>query len=304
MPNTLAHFAIQGTATQLSLRYADARWVLVGCLIPDIPWILRRAIQGSTLPIDPYSLRLYAIVQSSLLFCLIVSALFAALSVRRRLTFWVLALGSLIHLLLDALQTRWGNGVHLLAPFSWKLQSLDFFWPESWVTIVMTLAGVAYYLWAFRHFAREPLPVSHPYRKQLLVVLGLAAVYLAGPLILLEAPLRHDNHSIQTLREREMRPGRSLELDRVRYLDTEGTDAVRTFAGERLAVSGIDLARSGTVSVRGRFVDGNTVWVSEMHRHWGRIRDIPSYLGLALVGVLWLAAPLHRSLTRRRPDPP
>ena len=88
MPNTLAHFAVQGPLTQLALRQADARWVVIGCVVPDIPWILRRAIGSLGLPVDPYSLRLYAIVLSSLLFCLIVSALIAALSVRRSLLIW------------------------------------------------------------------------------------------------------------------------------------------------------------------------------------------------------------------------
>ena len=46
MPNTLVHFAAQGGASHALWRRLDPRFVYLGCLLPDLPWILRRAVVG------------------------------------------------------------------------------------------------------------------------------------------------------------------------------------------------------------------------------------------------------------------
>ena len=46
VPNTLVHFAAQGAASHGLWRRLDPRWVYLGCLLPDLPWILRRAVVG------------------------------------------------------------------------------------------------------------------------------------------------------------------------------------------------------------------------------------------------------------------
>ena len=40
MPNSLVHFAVQGVVTRSVLRDADIKWVFLGCIIPDVPWII------------------------------------------------------------------------------------------------------------------------------------------------------------------------------------------------------------------------------------------------------------------------
>jgi len=101
MPNTLAHIGLQGPLTRLLVRGADVKWVFLGLIIPDLPWIAFRVLKA-TVPVDPYALRLYAIGQSSLVCCILLSGAVAALCERPRLIFVVLSLNSVVHLLLDA----------------------------------------------------------------------------------------------------------------------------------------------------------------------------------------------------------
>ncbi|MBU1985662.1 MAG: hypothetical protein KJ846_00385, partial [Proteobacteria bacterium] len=124
MPNTLVHIGIQGPLNTLFGKGTNPQWMLLGCIIPDIPWILQRIL--NFIPgIDPYTLRLYSLNQASLFFCLFMAAALA-LSTRRSLhIFLLLSLNCLLHLLLDATQIKWANGVQLLVPFSWSMLRFD-----------------------------------------------------------------------------------------------------------------------------------------------------------------------------------
>jgi len=126
MPNTLVHLGVQGLGNRLISDNIDLKWVFLGCVIPDFPWILRRALIALAPGMDLYDVTLYAAVQASLLFCLLLSLVFSVLSARPRLVFGILAANALIHLLLDTIEIKWGNGVFLLAPLSWK--PLSFGW--------------------------------------------------------------------------------------------------------------------------------------------------------------------------------
>jgi hypothetical protein len=131
LPNTLAHIGIGGTLTRLAIKGADLKWIYLGCLIPDLPWIFQRLGNILIPNINLYDLRLYVIVQSTLLFSIILSLALTSFSKEYIRTFLILAFGSLIHLLLDSLQEKWTNGVLLLAPFNWDLMNFNLFWPES-----------------------------------------------------------------------------------------------------------------------------------------------------------------------------
>lgn len=102
MPNTLVHLGIQGIATRLMIREADYKWIFTGAILPDIPWILKRAVTTIVPGVDPIDLRLYAIAQSSLAGCLFLAGALAIFSRRPWRVFFILVLNSLIHLLLDA----------------------------------------------------------------------------------------------------------------------------------------------------------------------------------------------------------
>ncbi|HID02690.1 MAG TPA: hypothetical protein EYP18_05730, partial [Desulfobacterales bacterium] len=72
MPNTLVHIAIQTPLTRLGMKEAPLQWIAVGCIIPDIPWIVQRIF--TYFPgIDTLNLRLYTVTQASLIYCLILS---------------------------------------------------------------------------------------------------------------------------------------------------------------------------------------------------------------------------------------
>lgn len=117
MPNTLAHIGIQGIATRSIIKDADYKWILIGCIIPDVPWILQRIV-SVVFNVDLYALRLYATVQSSFFFCIILSLVLATFSKQYWRVFIILSTNSFFHLILDSLQTKWANGVHLFAPLN------------------------------------------------------------------------------------------------------------------------------------------------------------------------------------------
>jgi membrane-bound metal-dependent hydrolase YbcI (DUF457 family) len=287
MPNVLAHYGVQGVVTRAVVREAEPRWILLGCLVPDIPWILQR-LAGTLLPgLDPYDLRLYVIVQASFAICLLLCGALALLSSKPAKVFCVLVLNTFLHLLLDACQTKWANGVHLFAPFSWKLLNFGLFWPESLPTILLTIFGLGYVSWTWWYTVEQPTPRRHRSFQRLFIAVVLLLTYIFLPMALRFAPYAQDNHSVQTLREHQLRAGRTVAFDRNLYINRSAGDVLRTFAGEELHVTGQRLGHSGLVSVRATFVDPTTIRIGQLHTHGGRVRDFASYLGLCFLAVFW-----------------
>ncbi len=301
MPNTLAHFGIQGVVSGALFRNADAKWVFLGCVIPDVPWILQRVVRTVVNGVDPYDLRLYAIAQASFVGCLFLCGVFSAVSDKPRKVFTILTLNVLLHLLLDALQTKWANGVHLFAPVSWELVNFGLFWPESLVTYLLTAFGLGYVAWVWRDTIVQPPALSAPSLRKGLLVLSLLVVYFALPMALLNGPEAADNHFVQTLREREARTGRFVEFDRNLYLKQPARDVLRTLAGEERRVLGHHLDHSAMVSIQARFIDPQTIEISELHEHARWFRDGATYTGLVLLSTLWVVAFFRRPGLWRSP---
>ena len=314
MPNTLVHIGVQGLALRsLTPRLDPNRylpWILLGCVVPDAPWILQRVVKqlpAGVLPfgIDPFSLRLYCIVQASLVLCLLLSAGLAQLAPERLVVFQILAASSLLHLLLDATEIKWGNGVHLFAPVSWRLLRFDLFWPESEIVTLLTGLGLVLSLfWLARAWRKRPAaePPSRlltltPERTQRLGILGvMLLLYGLLPLALLDGPARAGNHSVDAFRSRwdDGRQHASVEMYRAHYIvDDQGESALWTMDDKPLRVSGLRLPESTRVSVRGVLLDAETIRVDEWHQH-APSRDLASYAGLAIVGLAWLHAGLRR----------
>ena len=235
-------------------------------------------------------------MQGSLLFCVVLSGAFSALAREPGRIFRILALNSLLHLLLDACQTKWGNGVHLLAPLSWKLTSFGLFWPESPVTVALTAGGLVWLLHAWWRRPGTPVPLSPGPPGNLLVGGGLLAVWLVVPVVLIWGPELADNHSVATLRARDQRAGHEVAFDRPGYVRREQGDALRIFTREYLSIREGVQEQPGMISVRARFVDENTIDILEAHRHWPHVRDFSSILALVLISLLWI----ERSLVERR----
>ena len=288
MPNTLAHIAVQGLATRAVDRSTEASWILAGAVVPDVPWILQRAVVGLGLAPESVGLRAYFTAQGSLAASLLLCGALAALARRPARVAAVLSAGAVLHLLLDATQTKWGTGVHLLAPVSWRPLGWDLYWPESAVTWILTAAGLVYL--AAEAVRRLPATaLRRPGRGRAAAILGLAAAYLLVPLAWASAVQSAPTLPLSTLASGADRPGRFVEFDREELVERDARLVLRTFAGE-WSLGGAVSGPPGTVSVQGRFATGDSLVVSRLHRHPRGVRDAASLVGLALIAVWWGAA--------------
>ncbi|MEE8105570.1 MAG: hypothetical protein V3T86_08565 [Planctomycetota bacterium] len=294
MPNALAHFGVQGLVSRGLWREGDARWIYLGCILPDVAWVLHR-ITRATLAgsVDLLDLRLYAMIQASLLFSVVLAAACAALTSQARRVFILLLFNCTLHLLLDACQTKWGNGVHLFAPYSWELTNFGFFWPDSWPTYVLTIGGLAIIAWEFRR-PRGLLVPMRPTGKRLAASALLVALYLVAPVYFFEPAELSDSHSIRTLRRTAHRMPRSVAFDRNEYVHTDQGTFLRAWNGEVLQLH-FDLYEStalpdhnAEVSLWGWFWGTSSVKVHGLHVHTGPSRDWPTYVGFLLLLVIWV----------------
>lgn len=298
MPNTLVHLGVQSVGTKLLVRTADFKWIAVGSIIPDVPWILQRLVLAAGPAVDRLDLFQYVTVQASLFGSLFLCGALAVLSAASFHILSILAGNVLLHLLLDALQIKWANGVHLLAPFSWELVSFNLVWPEHPLFTVLTAAGlIALFYFGLKDRQKKILFTGTPLKISLAAL--LLAVYFTLPLLLHSGPAQADNHFVATLRSTLERPGRYLELDRARYHSSEAT--VEVFTGERLKATGKKPRADAIVSIRGYFSDSNTIHISTLHVH-SSMRDLYSKIGLAGVAVLWLAALVNNKIRFVRED--
>lgn len=264
--------------------------VLAGCLIPDLPWILRRVAIGSGLAESSADLIAYCIFQASLAGTL-AACLAVGLVHRNWLTFAALAwLGCALHLALDALQDKWGNGVHFLAPFDWSLMSAGFLDIESPVFTIATVAGLLPFLFLRRiRFDANSIVVT---RTRCVAVLLLAATYFALPLMFVDEVVESNVRYLRTLDTEGDRIGRRIELDRQRIYRAGESLLITTHTSEVLEIAGpTDTISEGIHSVRGTFVAQNKIEISDRKTHtaW---RDIASYLGVTL-SAAWCMAVLY-----------
>jgi hypothetical protein len=294
VPNTLVHFAAQGAASHGLWRRFDPRWIYLGCLLPDLPWILRRAVVGFGLPVDAFDLRLYTMAQASLAGTLLLCAALAAVTVAPRLVFSLLGANALFHLLLDATEVKWGNGVHLFAPLSWRMTSFDLVVGESPVTLALTILGA---LLVAGEIARRRRPtIGLDLRSARLAAAGaLLAGYFLAPLPFLGAVENSDSYSVKTLREVSARTGRTIGLDRTAFVSTPTGGAVQLWTGERVRAVGTVPDHDATVSLHGTFLAPDVLRVDRLAEHRTH-RDWPSYLALVLLALVWA-----RSLLDGRP---
>ncbi len=262
----------------------ETPWILAGIIIPDIPWILQRVFHVLNIG-DIYDLRLYVTVQASLIFCLILSAAVAFFSQRPLRVFLVLALNCLLHLLLDALQIKWGNGVHLFVPFSWSLFNIGLFWPENLISYLLSGTGLIYLFVAWRSIVARGVQLVVPSRQHLLIAACCCLIYLAAPTLFLHELEKSNSTSVSTLRTPSSRPGQTIELDRVHY--SHDNKAATLYSGESIQVQGKVPQETTRISLQGSFLAENIITSSRFHAH-NSFRDKASYLGLLLSSALWL----------------
>ncbi|MFD2740012.1 hypothetical protein ACFSUD_10560 [Sulfitobacter aestuarii] len=288
MPNTLAHIGIQSLASRGLLGRADIKWVWFACVLPDLPWIGHRLAKLFAPTIPAIDLRLYAVVQSSLMFCLILAAGLALVSRRPGRVFVVLAFGSLVHLLLDASQIKWGNGIVLFAPFDWRVVNFGFYWPEHLTSYLLTAFGFGYAMLVFLRNDASAWRMSRPGTGKSSAALFCLILWGAAPLAFMSAAERANVHDTQVLRQKEARIGREIAFDRTNVLPDHGQRReILPWSGERLTISGDIPTDAGKISLRGHFVAPDVIEVAAVHVHTSGPRDWFSYLGLAMILALW-----------------
>ncbi|MFA3920754.1 hypothetical protein [Ruegeria hyattellae] len=285
MPATLGHIGIQYLATKACLPKADVKWILAGCVVPDVPWILQRAAIGVT-GASSVELRLYLIAQSTLLVTVILCACLALFS----RTFWsafaVLAIGAVLHLGLDAMQTKWANGVVLLAPLRWDLSNFGLFWPEDWSTHALYALSVAVGIWIWIKEPRSGKDLLLPGGWRAAAAALLLLAYAGLPVFMKDGARAADLHFAATLQDVENRAGKPIEFDRSR-LDIRPDGArLHVWTGEEFRLSAPSPLRGDVASIRGRFETSTTIRVAEVHIHPSGIRNIASYIALLMI-ILW-----------------
>jgi hypothetical protein len=105
---------------------------------------------------------------------------------------------------------------------------------------------------------------------------------------MLSGPENANNHFIKTLRQSGYRQGQEIEIDKGSNYFKNGKCIIKTFAGEELIVKGKDNKCFGVTSVRATFLDERTIHVNSSHRHWRKVRDIFSYIGLLFIALYWV----------------
>jgi hypothetical protein len=178
-----------------------------------------------------------------------------------------------------------GNGVHLLAPFSWRMTSFGLLQGESPVYLALTLAGVLVALWALARPERMTARLAaRPGR--LAAAAALAVAYLLAPLPFLDAIEASGSYSVKVLREREARTGLSFSLDRTAFTATPAGGYVSLWTGERVRAVGALPPADASVSLDGTFLAPDVVRVDRLLVHRGQ-RDWPSYAGLLLLAAVF-----------------
>lgn len=289
MPNTLAHIGINGLITKSIIKKSDVLWIYLGCVIPDFPWIVRKIINFTLPAVDGYDLQLYVIVQATLFFSLILSLVFSLFSKDVKKTFFILGIGSLLHLLVDSFQTKWANGVHLFAPFSWDMTNYGFFWPESIWTYIITILGLAFFIFYWKsNLISRPLLACSP--KRIIAAAILMITYFLLPLMFVDNVEQADNHFIATLKNENSRAGKYVEMDRKKVVFKEETNSfwIESFDKSLIELKNIPGLDQNRISIKGKFTTNDAIYVEDYQENWALFRDGASYFGLFLILLSWL----------------
>ena len=280
MPNTLCHCGVQLPFFVRRDDRAPLLWAMIGCIIPDLPWMAVKALVPLAI-FNPYDLRLYCTAQASFFCCLLLAAALSWCSSRRSVVFAILAGNCLAHLLLDAVEIKWGNGVHLLLPFSTEMTRFALLWPEH--PLVLLGSGLGLVLLLALLFTPSAVAVTLPSKRRLAQAALPFLLYLIAPLALMGPLEKADAYALHTLRLVDERGGKAVCFDRAHYFAT--SRQLRTYAGEDIAVVGKLPGQSGRVSFCGRFISPSLFRAEEMYPHQDP-RDLATLAGLFLACAL------------------
>ena len=290
MPNTLAHIGVQLPLFRRLMPAADPRWIVLGLLIPDLPWILQR-ILISTTTLDPVQVRAYVVSMSAPFFCLLLSAAISLPFRRRWQVFGILSVHCVLHLVLDSLQDKAHLGVLFLAPLHWQTYQWELFSMDGWVSILLTLLGALTLLsgfWGGLKFPGIALD-AHCRMRTWFTSLLLAITYLWLPVFCMETVIASNVHDLRVWDGSEQRTGQVVHFDRAWYAPgTEvGIGSIRSAVSrDPVAIEGIHQSEPALVSTTAIFRDEETLLAGEVTVHPPQRRFYTTLLGL--LGILWI----------------
>lgn len=294
MPNTLAHLGIGALVTRSLVRDADIKWIYLGCIIPDIPWISLRFLEVFYPSLYNYDMVLYSTVQASLLFCIFISFVVSSFSNHYWRILTILVLGSILHLILDAFQIKWGNGVHFFIPFNWSITHFDLFQIESYPTYLITFISFIYVLYTFKKASLSTIDTIWPSKSRLSVSVFFLLIYIIWPFYLIDDAEGVNTRSIKVLRGAEGRIGKEVLFDRMSYVYRPEDKGQLIHWKGKSYLEGIDLKESATLSVRGSYISEDTIQVKDYKVHINGLRSSASLLGLLSVFIVWIRLPVRQ----------
>lgn len=292
MPNSLAHIGFNGVLTKSVLKQADLILIYIGCIIPDIPWIIQRLVIVVIPSIDLYDLRLYCIVLASLFFSIIFSAALSNIFANSKRVFIIFSFGTLLHLILDSIEIKWANGVHFFAPFSWEIFNAGFFWPENPIIYLLTVGGVLFVIINWKKSVSFQVNYSLRNHNKILAALSFLMIYFLLPNYFMGYAENADNHFVKTLRNTEDRVGKYFEIDRGNLLNENGYYNFITPFNEKLKVTNYSFQSSDIMSIKAKFISKIEMQILDYHIHSNR--DIFSYFGLLLITVILIVGLVNR----------
>jgi hypothetical protein len=77
-----------------------------------------------------------------------------------------------------------------------------------------------------------------------------------------------------------------VAFDRAKYIIDDNQDRLQTWNEEYIIANRI-LDHSATVSIKAEFNDDGKIHIKEIYEHRGFNRDIPTFVGLGIVVLIW-----------------
>jgi hypothetical protein len=288
--------------TRALFKTADPRWICLGLLIPDLPWILQRVLLSIPIDIPPYAIRAYVVGMSAPLMCSILSAAIASLFKKWREVFSILLFGSMVHLLLDAVQEKGGLGIPLAYPFYFETFSYPLFSMNGWISVSITFIGLLttlYILLKPRNYF--PFP-KWTHEKHRLILCGILVWgYLTIPAMFLEATIRSNVHDTGVISGLLNRTGASVHFDRAHFTPGVVSSIKNSTMPSAVEVVGIDLNAPALVSGKAIFVSENTLEMQSYEAHPRYARFSYTMVGLLAIIAIWIRPILSYGMIHQGP---
>jgi len=293
MPNTLAHIGVQLPLSRFVSWKIDPRWIALGLLIPDLPWIYQRILKTAAPGLSHIDIRAYMVVLSVPVFCFLLAGSVSLLFRGSKWIFLTLAFQILFHLILDSLQEKGGVGVFLLGPFNWNYSSWPIFSMDGWVSGLMTLNGaITTFLILAGKIRYNEIHIQPPVQKwRYFASAILLLAYALGPMWLTKGAIEANVHDLKLWSGAIPRTGMQVHFDRAQYEpgETMGIGSISdTFKSGAVKIEGIQIDHPALISTVATFRDESTLITSSYVVHPKGRRFWYSISGLACVLFIWV----------------